>query len=71
MDRREVNLAIFVDPKKAFDYRYNPSHHLVRLLAKLQKFSVTGITGDYSGPYRVSKKKTQQIKEILIQAVSN
>ena len=46
MDRNEVNLAVFLDLKKAFD---TVDHSF--LLAKLKKYGIRGITGDWFTSY--------------------
>ena len=52
MDRKEVNLAIFLDLKKAFD----TVDHTI-LLAKLEKYGIRGITGDWFTSYLQNRKQ--------------
>ena len=52
MDRKEVNLAIFLDLKKAFD---TVDHSI--LLAKLEKYGIRGIGGDWFTSYLRSRKQ--------------
>ena len=52
MDRKEVNLAIFLDLKKAFD-----TVDYTILLAKLEKYGIRGITGDWFSSYLRNRKQ--------------
>ena len=52
MDKREVSLAIFLDLKKAFD----TVDHTI-LLAKLEKYCVRGIKGDWFTSYLQNRKQ--------------
>ena len=52
IDRKEVNLAIFLDLKKAFD----TVDHTI-LLVKLEKYGIRGITGDWFTSYLRNRKQ--------------
>ena len=52
VDRREVNFAIYLDLKKAFD----TVDHTI-LLAKLEKYGLRGITGDWPTSYLQNRKQ--------------
>ena len=52
MDRKEVNLAIYLDLKKAFD---TVDHNI--LLAKLEKYGIRGMTGDWFTSYLRNRKQ--------------